>query len=492
MNDDSLDKQFDPWEIDKIQAEIDRDLNLIPEPEAALTESVSNTSGFGQREIANDSIVTENLGDNRASYDESCDFFKETVKSSTKMTFKRIALLVCVGAVLSGLSAGVAIFTASTWHGARGGSGIALHTEAAFNPPNFSFVGDMEITGSPPEQIDPLLGVMSFADLVESIKPSVVSLTSYKPAPMASNFFNIPGVPNFPGAERGLIPQGGSGIIFDKDDDRLFIVTSNHVIAGAEYVGVSIQSADDVQATFVGRDFDSDLAVISILIRDVQALGISDFTIATFSDSQSMRAGDFVIAVGNALGRGTSATFGFVSVVDKELDYGNRTFTVIQTDAAINPGNSGGPLLNLRGEVIGINMMKFVEASVEGTGYALTSNVAMPIIEQIRNQTPRPILGVRGSTITENVARAFSLPMMGVIVDSVIPDSGAYNAGIRQHDIITSFNGQPILNFETLAEEVQRHGVGDTVEVILIRRVRDETTTVTLSVTLLAYSSTNF
>ncbi|MCL2564582.1 MAG: trypsin-like peptidase domain-containing protein [Defluviitaleaceae bacterium] len=484
MNDDSLDKQFDPWEIDKIQAEIDRDLNLIPEP--AEPE-------FGQREISEDSIVTENLGDNRAALDNSCDFFKETVKNPSKMTFKRTALLVCVAAVLCGLSAGLAIFAAGTWHDSRFAPATALRSDMVFNPPNFSFVGDMEIGDTPLVQVDPLTGVMSFADLIESIKPSVVNLTSYKPAPVASNFFNIPGAPSFPGTDgSGLVPQGGTGIIFDRDDERLFIVTSNHVIDGAERVGVSIQGAGDVSAAFVGRDFDADLAVLSVLVRDVQALGINDFTIAAFADSQSMRVGDFVIAVGNALGRGTSATFGFVSVVDKELEYGNRTFTVIQTDAAINPGNSGGPLLNLRGEVIGINMMKFVEASVEGTGYALTSNVAMPIIEQIRNQQPRPILGVRGATITENVARAFSLPAMGVVVDSVIPDTGAYNAGIMQHDIITSFDGQPVLNFDILAEEVRSRSVGDTVEIILIRRVRDEMTTITLQVTLLEYSSANF
>ena len=488
MNDDSLDKQFDPWEIDKIQAEIDRDLNLIPKSEDVLSENEPSFE-LGHREVAEDSIVTEDLGDNRAHSDESCNFFKETVKGPVRMTFKRTAILVCVAAVLCGLSAGFAIVAANTWHSARFAPAAALRTETAFTQPSFSFVGDMEISDTVPAQIDPLSGVMSFADLIESIKPSVVSLTSYKPVSASSNFFNIPG---FPGSDSGLIPQGGSGIIFDRDDERLFIVTSNHVVAGAERVGVSIQGASDVPATFVGRDFNSDLAVLSVLVRDVQALGISDFTIAAFADSQSMRVGDFVIAVGNALGRGTSATFGFVSVVDKELEFGNRTFTVIQTDAAINPGNSGGPLLNLRGEVIGINMMKFVEASVEGTGYALTSNVAMPIIEQIRNQTPRPILGVRGATITENVARAFSLPAMGVVVDSVIPDSGAYRAGISQHDIITSFNGQPVLNFEMLAEEVQRHGVGDTVEIILIRRVRDELITIALQVTLLEYRNTNF
>jgi len=496
MNDDSVDKQFDPWEIDKIQAEIDRNLNPPGEPLSAAVNPADNNADHeaGLRETVKDSIVTEDCGLNENGLDD-IDFFEENVKSRHPKTFKRTALLVCAAAVLCGFSAGFAIFAAGAlFRGPSGGTGLAQHN-TFHSEPNFSFVRDMDSAGAP-VQVDPISGVMSFADLIENVKPSVVLITAFKPSPAVNSFFTIPGapgggqgVPGIGSGDAGLVPQGGTGIIFDSDDERLFIVTNNHVIAGAERVGVSVQGAADVSAILVGRDVDSDLAVLSVAIRDIQALGISNFTIADFADSGSMRVGDFVIAVGNALGRGNSATFGFVSVVDKELVFGGRTFTVIQTDAAINPGNSGGPLLNLHGEVIGINMLKFVEASVEGTGYALTSNVAMPIIERIRNQTARPMLGIVGFDMNETVARAFSLPMMGIVIDSVMPGSGADVAGLRASDIITSFNGETVLNMSELQEAVQSSSVGDTVDVIIIRDGRE---TLTLQVTLLEASNTNF
>jgi len=486
MNDDSLDKQFDPFEIDKIQAEIDRNLNAGNEPLTSVAEQVEvSDTETGLREIVKDSVVTENFGTYKNSFDDM-DFFEESVKDRTRMTFKRSILLVCIGAVLCGLSAGFAIFAAGSLF--RGGSAVSSGA-SAYGEPNFSFVRDMDIAGGEGAVVDPISGVMSFADLIENVKPSIVLITSYKQTQAANNFFAVPGIPGVPGADGGVAPQGGTGIIFDIDDERIFIVTNNHVIAGAESVGVSVAGAEDVPASLVGRDVDSDLAVLSVSLRDVQALGVSDFTIADFADSDSMRVGDFVIAVGNALGRGNSATFGFVSVIDKELAFLGRTFTVIQTDAAINPGNSGGPLLNLRGEVIGINMLKFVEASVEGTGYALTSNVAMPIIERLRNQTLRPMLGIVGFDMTESVARAFSLPVMGIVVDQVMPGSGAERAGIRQSDIITSFDGQIVLNMTELRDAVLERNIGDTVDVVLIRDGRE---TLTVQVTLLEASDTNF
>ena len=501
MNDDSIDKQFDPWEIDKIQAEIDKTLNLDASSDTAgdappLPESDEPLMGL--RETVDDSVVTISSGLNNIDLCDEAGFFEENIKNRPQMSFKRTALLVCAAAILCGFSAGLAIFAAGSLFGGGGGAFAASGDHVVMGEPTFSFVRDMDIGEHTPPQIDPISGVMSFADLIEDIKPSVVLISAYKPAPAINNFFAIPGPGGSERGERGfsgnserrLVPQGGTGIIFDSDDERIFIVTNNHVIAGAERVAVTVQGADaEVSAVLVGRDVDSDLAVLSIRLRDVQALGVSDFTIAEFADSASMRVGDFVIAVGNALGRGNSATFGFVSAVDKDLSFQGRNFTVIQTDAAINPGNSGGPLLNLRGEVIGINMLKFVEASVEGTGYALTSNVAMPIIERIRNQTPRPILGIIGFDMTETVSRAFSLPMMGVVVDSVMADSGAYRAGIRQSDIITAFDGETILNMAELAAAVQSRSVGDSVEVTLIREGRE---TLTLRVTLLENNNTNF
>ena len=493
MHDDSLDKEFDPWEIDKIQAEIEKDLNLEAATDKVLDESPVAEDGL--RETVEDSVVTNETFHDIDAPIEVNSFFRESVKAKSEMTFKRIAILVCVAAVLCGLSAGAVLFVAGPAFGTSGSANHSIafgHVQSSPIVPNFSFVQDMEIQNAP-EQVDLISGVMSFADIIDNVRPSVVCVTAYKEVLNPNNFFTIPGFtpPDRSGSNGGmrLSPHSGSGIIFDRDDERLFIVTNNHVVAGAERVVISINNSDDVEARFVGRDFDSDLAVLSVSIRDLQAVGINDFTVAAFANSDSMRVGDFVIAIGNALGRGSVATFGFVSAVDAEVYAYGRMFTVIQTDAAINPGNSGGALLNLRGEVIGINMLKFVDATVEGTGYALTSNVAMPIIERIRNQTPRPLLGIQGTNMTETVSRAFNLPMMGVIVESAIPGSGAERAGIRPSDIITSFNGYPIINMEGLSEKVQSHNIGDTVEITLIRDGRE---VVNLNVTLLENNHTNF
>ena len=483
--DNPMDNQFDPQEIDRIQAEIEKSLNresLEDKPiELTVTDSETVTE-FGLREVVKDSIISEHSFSDLEAPIEPNSFFKETVKPRPRDSFKRIAILVCVAAILCGLSAGAVIFAAGNWF--RGNASLAHQGSASFAPfvePNFSFVADMD---TEPPQIEPLHGVMSFADLIDNVRPSVVCITAYKETG-AHNFFAIPGADR----QGRLSPHSGSGIIFDKDDYRIFIVTNNHVIAGAERVTVSINGTDEVEGTFVGRDFDTDLAVLSVLIRDFQAIGVNDFTVAAFANSDTMRIGDFVIAIGNALGRGNVATFGFVSAVDTEVYAYGRTFTVIQTDAAINPGNSGGALLNLRGEVIGINMLKFVDATVEGTGYALTSNVAMPIIERIRNQTPRPLLGIQGSNMTETISRAFNLPMMGVIVESVFEGSGAYLAGIRPSDVITSFGGYPVLNMENLSGMVQSRSIGDTVEVIILRDGRE---VIELSVTLLENVHTSF
>ena len=484
--DNPLDNQFDPQEIDRIQAEIERSLNQEPQLDSnflgntvPIDESVAE---HGLRETVEDSVVGQHFGDIDAPI-ETNSFFKEAVKPKPKVGFNRVVALVCVAAILCGISAGAVIFAAGNLFG--GNASMTHHGAASFAPfiePNFSFVADME---AEPPQVEHLQGVMSFADLIDNVRPSVVCITAYKETG-AHNFFAIPGADRQGGR---LSPHSGSGIIFDKDEYRIFIVTNNHVIAGAERVTVSINGTDEVEGAFVGRDFDTDLAVLSVLIRDFQAIGVNDFTVAAFADSSSMRIGDFVIAVGNALGRGNVATFGFVSAVDTEVYAYGRMFTVIQTDAAINPGNSGGALLNLRGEVIGINMLKFVDATVEGTGYALTSNVAMPIIERIRNQTPRPLLGIQGTNMTDTIARAFNLPMMGVIVESVFEGSGAYIAGIRQSDIITSFGGYPVLNMEGLAGMVQSHSIGDTVDVTILRDGRD---VIEKRVTLLENTHTSF
>jgi serine protease Do len=487
---------FAPSEIDKIQADIEKDLAGYGELKSpadhqlegqltidSLTETEQTTvNEYGVRETVDSSVIQPDYGKS-VSQAKNTSFFNETVKNADKVKekgrFKRFVAAVCAISILGGLTAGIAIpivgevIVPRLISGNRAGSSDSGEA-------NFEFVRD-SVNNIDQSMNESLSGVPSFADLIAGVEPSVACITSIIPGAAQSNFFTPP--------TEFSEPHGGSGIIFDKDDEKLYIVTNNHVVAGATSVTVSINGSEDVDAVLVGREAESDLAVISVNIRDLQEKGVNDYVIAAFGNSESMRVGDFVIAIGNALGKGNTATFGFVSAVNKEINVDGRELTVIQTDAAINPGNSGGPLINLKGEVIGINMVKYVEASVEGTGYALTSDVAMPIIEQIRNQTAKPMLGIGGTDITPSVAEAYDLPTMGVIVGTVMEGSGAEKAGIIPSDIITSFDGKTVISMEQLSADVQTKNIGDKVEVKLIR---NGTENITVTVTLAEYKDDSF
>lgn len=191
--------------------------------------------------------------------------------------------------------------------------------------------------------------------------------------------------------------------------------------------------------------------------------------VAEFGDSDSTQVGDTVIAIGNALGQGNTATKGIISVGAKEVNINGKKLTVLQTDAAINPGNSGGALVNQKGQVIGINTAKIALTSVEGVGYSIASNVAESLIEQLMNTTDSATLGVSVVTITDEMAQYYNLPTAGVMVQEVVQGGSAAQSGIKQNDIITSFNGQPTFTNDQLVSLVKKTKVGDTVNVKLIR-----------------------
>jgi serine protease Do len=189
------------------------------------------------------------------------------------------------------------------------------------------------------------------------------------------------------------------------------------------------------------------------------------------------------------LGEGNTATAGIISAKDKIINVDGTKLNVIQTDAAINPGNSGGPLINMRGEVIGINTAKFSESTVEGMGYSITSGVAKPIIEKLTNQETRPYLGIEASDVTKKIADLYNLPAMGVYVGTVMVGSSAEKAGIQPSDIITSFNEESILNFKDLTAALQKCKIGESVKVKVLRQGKD---TITLNVVLTSLPDTNF
>lgn len=298
-------------------------------------------------------------------------------------------------------------------------------------------------------------------EIIKEVTPSVVSIST-KGKNSAAYFggFQIPYESS----------GAGSGVIFYTEKDQVGIATNEHVIANATEINVIFSEGKAVKAKVVGTDSTSDLAVITVNKKDLEDAGVHNIKIATFGNSNILEVGEDVIAIGNALGEGLTATNGIISATEKVINIDGKQLNVIQTNAAINPGNSGGALVNSDGQVIGINTAKSFESAVEGMGYAIPSNVISPIIDKLLTQgtAPRPYLGIRGSDIRDEEAQLYKLPV-GVLVREIISGSGAEKAGLQSGDIITEFSGKKIMNMEQLVEILGAQKVGTTVKVHIIR-----------------------
>ncbi|MDR1531850.1 MAG: trypsin-like peptidase domain-containing protein [Clostridiales bacterium] len=428
------------------------------------------------------SPVTNRVYENgpRQEYD---GFYNETIKNQSKSRFKRTLALVCAASVLAPSFLGLAIVAGNYVVNRYFSAPAAPYRvdQAAENESAFAF-----------EQSDPSQSIAAepgtafdwdqaaeFANIIDKVEPSVVCIT-YEAQMAQGGFFGMQPQP---------VSGAGSGIIFHQDSEKVYIATNQHVVSGANSVQVSVSGSELVPARLVGQDAQADLAVISISKADLSAAGVTTVVPADFGDSDKVRVGEPVLAIGNALGEGNTATNGIISAKDKQITIDNRDLTVFQTNAAINPGNSGGPLVNMSGEVIGINTAKLSESSVEGMGYSITSNKAKPIIEELMNQVNRPFLGIQGMDITEQVASLYSLPQMGVIVESVFPGTSAEEAGIKRADIITSFNGKSVLTMEQLSAFIKECAIGDKVEIKLLR---EGTEALTVTATLQRYGDMDF
>jgi serine protease Do len=317
--------------------------------------------------------------------------------------------------------------------------------------------GQSDATGTSLQTVSVDEASANTIEIIKKVKPSIVCITSVS---QSRNIFN-----------QSYQSEGsGSGIMFYKDDDNVYIATNNHVIDGASTVSIAINDADDlIPATLVGKDSNADLAVISVSNSDILAAGIDNVQLATFGDSDELQMGESVIAIGNALGQGNTATAGIVSALQKDVTIQGRKLSVIQTDAAINPGNSGGALVNSKGQVIGINTAKIALDSVEGIGYSITSNVAKPIIEQLMNSTDTPTLGVYITTVTEDLASQYNLPTAGVLIQQVIEGGSAEKADLRAGDVVTAYNDTPVFNSDQLIQAVKASKVGDTATLTIVR-----------------------
>ncbi len=291
----------------------------------------------------------------------------------------------------------------------------------------------------------------------------------------------------------------GSGIIVGENDSELLIATNYHVIEGADSLEVIFTDDTAVEAVVKGTDSDMDLAVIAVMLDDLTDDTLSAIKVATLGDSDSLTLGEPAIAIGNALGYGQSVTTGVISAINREVEIEEGVYqTFIQTDAAINPGNSGGALLNIQGEVIGINSNKIGGETIEGMGYAIPISVAKPIIDKLMNEETkvkvsdeeRGYIGISGVSVTSEVSQVYGLPQ-GVYVAEVQNGGGAEAAGIQKGDVIVAFDGEEITSMDDLQSRLEYYAQGTTVEVTVMRQNGSEYAEITMDVTLGEASSSS-
>ena len=299
----------------------------------------------------------------------------------------------------------------------------------------------------------------------KNVMPSIVSITGKFETTSQSWF----------GQTQSSESEGvGSGIIIGKKDGKILIVTNNHVVADAKSLSVGFVDGKSASATIRGTDSDVDLAVVEVDTKNMKSSTLKKIAVITLGDSSKLQTGERAIAIGNALGYGQSVTGGYISALNRQVQLTDKTMTLIQTDAAINPGNSGGALLNSKGELIGINTVKYSSEDVEGMGYAIPINTARPIINKLikneaTSESEQAYLGVSGQTIDSSMASQFDMPS-GVYVQQVIKSSPAQKAGISAGDVIVSFNGSNVSTMDGLKEKISNLKAGKKVKVVVKRQ----------------------
>lgn len=281
----------------------------------------------------------------------------------------------------------------------------------------------------------------------------------------------------------------GSGIIVGKNNTELLVATNNHVVAGANTIKVTFIDEAEYTAELKGTDETADLAVVAIKLKDISNETLNKIKIATLGNSDDIMVGQMAIAIGNALGYGQSVTVGYISAKDRTVQITDKqSMLLLQTDAAINPGNSGGALLNIKGEVIGINTVKFASNEVEGMGYAIPISKATPIINDLMNREilkegEQGYLGVTGNDVTTEVSMNYNMPV-GVYINEVVEDGAASKAGIKVGDIITEVNDIAVQSITALREKVNSYRVGTEISITLMRNTDGEYKEQVVKVTL--------
>lgn len=368
---------------------------------------------------------------------------------------------------------------------------------------------DLQETASDDSTADKVLSDSengTVAAVAQASMPSVVAITTV----------SVQEIPSFFGysSHQYKSASTGSGIIVGDNDDELLIATNNHVVDGATtlsvcFIGDDVANAetetvnagdngdlnveDAVSAKIKGTDADNDLAVVAVKKSDIPEDTLNQIKIAQIGSSDDLAVGQQVVAIGNALGYGQSVTSGWISALNRTIstDDGTNSTGLIQTDAAINPGNSGGALLNMKGELIGINSAKYADSAVEGMGYAIPISKAKPILEELMNRETREkvdsskkgYLGVSLASLTTEAIEMYNMPT-GAFVRSVEDDSPAQEAGICKGDIIVKFDGQKVSDGDDLLDKLQYYKSGEKIEAVIARATNGEYEENTIELTL--------
>ncbi|MCM1038898.1 MAG: trypsin-like peptidase domain-containing protein [Roseburia sp.] len=417
---------------------------------------------------------------------------KEKKKKENTSYFKKALVCVSLG-LFFGICAGLGFYAVAASTGMLAQN--AQNTQNTEIVTSQAAVGDVleeaeELAVETTEQMEETIDktetvhavVSDVSEVVTAVMPAVVSINNTYTETMSY----------FGQAMTSEAVASGSGIIVGKNDTELLIVTNYHVIEDADSLSVQFVEGSEMEASVKGTDAEMDLAVLAVPLENILNSTLDQIAIATLGDSDALKVGEPAIAIGNSLGYGQSVTTGVISALNRDMELSDgSTGTFIQTDAAINPGNSGGALLNMKGEVIGINSNKIGGSVIEGMGYAIPISAASPIIADLmlretKNKVAedeRGFLGISGISVTSDVSETYGMPA-GVYISQVYEGTAAEAAGLQRGDIITSFDGIKVTSMDDLQRLLEYYAKGDTVDITIMTVGNGGYRTKTVSITL--------
>jgi len=473
---------------DAVQSDSDMNKEAVSSFASNASENLENTQNINISDIkkASNATGSGNFGeDNRGTQSENVrtQTFaaqpqkgkgkgKERKKSKVGRAFGLVASAAVFGLVAGGVMVGVNNVASSY-------VGTNTKTKADDITIGSQDNAKSESTAAPATN----LSSMDVSTIVDKAMPSVVSIYG-KEEVTQNSFF---------GPQSYEAQSSGSGIIVGKTDSELLIVTNNHVIADTTSLEVEFSDGKKATASVKGGDSDNDVAVVAVKLSDMGEDTLSRISIANIGDSDNVKVGQGVVAIGNALGYGQSVTVGYISALNREVKTeGGTSRNLLQTDAAINPGNSGGALLNMQGQVIGINSAKYSDTAVEGMGYAIPISTVKDLIKELSSKETRTVvaqenqgyLGIQGKDIDEEMAKAYDMPQ-GIYVYKVVEGGAAASSDLKAKDIITKFDGQSVRSMEELKNMLTYYESGRKVD-LTVQRLDDSGKYVekTVSITL--------